>query len=54
MEGNYLKAVLRLDDNMNRQLTTEIHKDDNADDLASDLVECGFICEVDLVFKVAK
>lgn len=28
---------------------TEIHKDDNAEDLANDLVECGFICEVSLL-----
>jgi hypothetical protein len=46
MEGNYLKTVLRMDDMMNRQLMTEINKDDRAEDLAMDLVECGFICEV--------
>lgn len=46
MEGNYLKAVLRFDDLMNRQLMTEIHKDDTPEELAADLVECGFICEV--------
>lgn len=47
IEGNYLKTVLRMDDMMNRQLMTEIHKGDNPDDLTADLVECGFICEAD-------
>ncbi|KAI6225772.1 Nuclear receptor-binding protein-like protein [Aphelenchoides besseyi] len=47
IEGNCLKAVLQLDDHMNRQLVTEIHVDDTAEGLVSDLIEFGFICDKD-------
>ncbi|KAI6241337.1 Protein kinase domain-containing protein [Aphelenchoides fujianensis] len=47
VEGNVLKAVLQLDDHMNRQLVTEIHANDNAEGLVADLVEFGFISEQD-------
>ncbi|KAI1704397.1 protein kinase domain-containing protein [Ditylenchus destructor] len=47
MEGNSLQVLLRLDDQMNRQLTTDIGDDDTAENLVEELVHHGFICESD-------
>ncbi|KAI1714039.1 protein kinase domain-containing protein [Ditylenchus destructor] len=47
MEGNSLQVLLRLDDQMNRQLTTDIGDDDTAENLVEELVHHGFICERD-------
>lgn len=44
--GSSLKVLLQLDDNMNRQLVTEIASSDTADTLVSELVHYGFISEV--------
>lgn len=41
-----LCIVLRMDDKMNRQLTTPISADDNSNTLAEELVKYGFINEV--------
>lgn len=46
LNGSYLKLLLTLDDLMNRMLTTEITGNDSAEDLASELVRYGFVCEV--------
>lgn len=50
VDGSSLQVLLRLDDQMNRQLTTEISEDDTAENLVIELVQHGFISEVD-IFK---
>ena len=47
IEGSTLQVLLRLDDQMNRQLTTEISDEDTAENLVVELVQHGFISEVD-------
>ncbi|KAI1710166.1 nuclear receptor-binding protein 2 [Ditylenchus destructor] len=47
MEGNSLQVLLRLDDQMNRQLTTDRGDYDTAENLVEELVHHGFICESD-------
>lgn len=46
IEGTTLQVLLRLDDQMNRQLTTEISDEDTAENLVVELVQHGFISEV--------
>lgn len=46
VDGSSLQVLLRLDDLMNRQLTTEISENDNAENLVIELVQHGFISEV--------
>ncbi|CAD5206933.1 unnamed protein product [Bursaphelenchus okinawaensis] len=47
IDGNMLKATLKLDDMMIRELRTPVGNEDNAEMLANDLVHLGFICTAD-------
>ena len=46
VKDKLLNMFLQLDDSMNRQLTTEVGLDDRAEDMVSELIVHGFICEV--------
>lgn len=45
----HITLMLKMDDKMNRQLTADFSKDDNADILAQELVHYGFINKVGII-----
>ncbi|KAE9554606.1 hypothetical protein FO519_002166 [Halicephalobus sp. NKZ332] len=47
VKDKLLNMFLQLDDSMNRQLTTEVGLDDKAEDMVTELIIHGFICEND-------
>lgn len=49
VEGTTLQVLLRLDDQMNRQLTTEITNEDTPENLVLELIQHGFISEVNIL-----
>ena len=48
----HITLQLKMDDKMNRQLTADFSKDDNADSLAQELVHYGFINKVCVLLKM--
>lgn len=53
LDGRELTLLLKLEDGMNRHLTTEIGEDDGPDSLTDELVRGGFVCEVSVLFYKA-
>ncbi|CAJ0960681.1 unnamed protein product, partial [Mesorhabditis belari] len=47
LDGSELTILLKLEDGMNRHLSTEIEDDDSAEWLSTQLVRGGFVCEQD-------
>lgn len=51
IKDKQLNMSLQLDDRMNRQLTTEVTPYDKAEDMVTELIIHGFICEVSWKFS---
>jgi hypothetical protein len=47
IKDRILNMLLQLDDYMNRQLTTEVNENDQAEELCAELITHGFICQED-------
>lgn len=49
-----MTILLRLDDQMNRQLTCQINEEESSEVLAQELVDLGFINEVRSQLKICE
>lgn len=49
IKDQILNMLLQLDDYMNRQLTAEVTENDRAEELVSELIAHGFICQVSVI-----